>query len=59
MSQMKYKFNNWNTTGRATDLAGFTTRFEGEIHELLRKTSPKSFYTGKFLENALLSLKNG
>lgn len=21
MSQMKYKFNNWNTTGRATDLA--------------------------------------
>lgn len=56
---MKYKFNNWNTTGRATDLAGFTTRFEGELHELLRKTSPKSFYTGKFPENALLSLKNG
>lgn len=59
MSQMKYKFNNWNTTGRATDLAGFTTPFEGELHELLRKTSPKSFYMGKFPENALLSLKNG
>ena len=56
---MKCKFNNWNTTGRATDLAGFTTRFEGEIHELRRKTGPKSFYTGKFPENALLSLKNG
>lgn len=59
MSQMKYKFNNPNTTGLATDLAGFTTRFEGELHELQRKTFPKSFYTGKFPENALLSLKNG
>lgn len=59
MSQMKYKFNNWNTTGRATDLAGFTTRFEGELHELQRKVLTKSFYTGKFPENALLSLKNG
>lgn len=59
MSQMKYKFNNWNTAGLATDLAGFTTRFEGEIHELQRKAFPKSFYMGKFPENALLSLKNG
>lgn len=56
---MKYKFNNWNTAGLATDLAGFTTRFEGEIHELQRKAILKSFYTGKFPENALLSLKNG
>lgn len=56
---MKYKFNNPNTTGLATDLAGFTTRFEGEIHELQRKAFPKSFYMGKFPENALLSLKNG
>lgn len=59
MSQMKYKFNNWNTAGLATDLAGFTTRCEGEIHELQRKAFLKSFYTGKFPENALLSLKNG
>ena len=59
MSQMKYKFNNPNTTGLATDLTGFTTRFEGELHELQRKAFPKSFYMGKFPENALLSLKNG
>ena len=56
---MKHKFNNWNATGRATDQTGFSTRFEGELHELQRKAPPKSFYTGKFPENALLSLKNG
>lgn len=56
---MKYKFNNRNTTGRATDQVSLTGRFEGEIHELQRKAFPKSFYMGKFPENALLSLKNG
>ena len=47
---MKYKFNNWNTTGRATDLAVFTTRFEGELHELLRKTSQNHFTWESFLK---------
>ena len=55
---MKHKFNNWNTD-RASHYSGFPGHFEGELHELQRKAFPKSFYMGKFPENALLSLKNG